>query len=87
MSHHQPETISLSRSNFIINHAEDQWVFADPMFVPLLEALKDKLPTVRGYVVMTSADHMPETSHWTMRTAMRPLLRVSPTHSIGRNLR
>ena len=47
---------------FIINHAEDQWVFADPMFVPLLEALKDKLPTVRGYVIMTSADHMPETS-------------------------
>jgi fatty-acyl-CoA synthase len=48
--------------NFIINHAEDQWVFTDPMFVPLLEALKSQLPSVRGYVVMTSADHMPETS-------------------------
>ena len=48
--------------NFIINHAEDQWVFTDPMFVPLLEALKSQLPSVRGYVVMTSSDQMPETS-------------------------
>ena len=48
--------------DFIINHAEDQWVFTDPMFVPLLEALKDQLPAVRGYVVMTDAAHMPVTS-------------------------
>ena len=47
--------------DFIINHAEDQWVFTDPMFVPLLESLKDKLPTVRGYVVLTDEAHMPET--------------------------
>lgn len=48
--------------DFIINHAEDQWIFADPMFVPLLEALKDRLPTVRGFVIMTDQVHMPETS-------------------------
>ena len=24
---------------FIINHAEDKWIFTDPLFVPLLEAL------------------------------------------------
>tara|TARA_B110000238_G_scaffold116515_1_gene126470 strand:+ start:42 stop:1661 length:1620 start_codon:yes stop_codon:yes gene_type:complete len=48
--------------DFIINHAEDQWVFTDPMFVHLLEALKDQLPAVRGYVVMTDAAHMPVTS-------------------------
>ena len=48
--------------DFIINHAEDQWVFTDPMFVPLLESLKDKLPTVRGYVIMTDEAHMPETN-------------------------
>ena len=48
--------------DFIINHAADQWVFTDPMFVPLLEALKDQLPTVRGYVVMTDTAHMPATS-------------------------
>ena len=48
--------------DFIINHAEDQWIFADPMFVPLLEALKDRLPTVRGFVIMTDQVHMPETN-------------------------
>jgi acyl-CoA synthetase (AMP-forming)/AMP-acid ligase II len=47
--------------DFIINHAEDQWVFTDPMFVPLLEALQDRLPTVRGYVVMTDQANMPQT--------------------------
>ena len=28
--------------DFIINHAEDQFIFTDPMFVPLLEQLQDK---------------------------------------------
>jgi fatty-acyl-CoA synthase len=47
---------------FIINHAEDRFIFLDVMFVPLLEALADKLPNVEGYVVMTDEAHMPETS-------------------------
>ena len=48
--------------DFIINHAEDKWVFTDPMFLPLLQGLKDKLPTVKGYVVLTDAVNMPETT-------------------------
>jgi len=47
---------------FIINHAEDRWIFTDVMFVPLLEAIVDKIPGVEGFVVMTDAAHMPETS-------------------------
>jgi len=47
---------------FIINHAEDRFIFTDPMFVPLLEALQDKLTSVEGFVVMTDVAHMPETS-------------------------
>ena len=46
---------------FIINHAEDRWIFVDPMFVPLLEALADKIPGVQGFVVMTDEAHMPDT--------------------------
>ena len=46
---------------YIIDHAEDRWLFIDPMFVPLLEALADKLTTVKGYVVLTDSDHMPVT--------------------------
>ena len=47
---------------FIINHAEDRWIFVDPMFMPLIEALHDKVPGVEGYVVMTDDEHLPETS-------------------------
>jgi len=47
---------------FIINHAEDRWIFTDLMFVPLIEAIADKIPGVEGIVVMTDEAHMPETS-------------------------
>mgnify|MGYP001158122829 FL=1 len=48
--------------DFIINHAEDKWVFTDIMFLPLLEALQDKLVTVEGFVVLTSEANMPNTT-------------------------
>lgn len=47
---------------FIINHAEDQWIFTDPMFVPLLEKLAPITPGVKGYVVLTTAEAMPDTT-------------------------
>ena len=47
---------------FIINHAEDQYVFLDRDFVPLAEAVAAQCPGVKGWVVMTSEDNMPETS-------------------------
>lgn len=47
---------------YIVNHAEDQFIFVDLSFVPVLEAIKDQIPTVKGIVVMTSAEHMPKHS-------------------------
>jgi fatty-acyl-CoA synthase len=47
---------------FIINHAQDRWIFTDLMFVPLLEKLLPQIPNVEGFVVMTDEAHMPETS-------------------------
>jgi len=47
---------------YIVNHAEDRYVFLDPTFVGLLEGLQERLPKVEGFVIMTDADHMPETS-------------------------
>jgi fatty-acyl-CoA synthase len=44
---------------YIVNHAEDRWIFVDLSFVPILEALQDRLPGVRGFVVMTDEAHMP----------------------------
>ena len=47
---------------FIINHAQDRYICTDPMFVPLLEKLLGQIPNVEGFVIMTDAAHMPETS-------------------------
>ena len=47
---------------FIINHAEDRWIFTDVMFVPLLEKILPQIEGVEGFVVMTDEAHMPETS-------------------------
>ena len=46
---------------YIINHAEDKFLMVDPMFVPLIEAIEDKLPALQGVIVMAGPDSMPET--------------------------
>jgi fatty-acyl-CoA synthase len=46
---------------WIINHAADRVVMTDLTFVPLLEAIADKLPTVERYIIFTDAAHMPQT--------------------------
>ena len=47
---------------YIVNHAEDRYVFVDPLVVPLIEKLREQLKTVRGFVVLTDDAGMPETS-------------------------
>jgi len=46
---------------YIINHAEDQWIFADPMFAPLLESLWPGLHGPKGVVFLTDAAGLPQT--------------------------
>ena len=46
---------------WIVNHAEDRMLFTDLTFLPILEALQDKLPTIERYVVLTDGAHMPAT--------------------------
>jgi fatty-acyl-CoA synthase len=52
---------------YIINHAEDRMIFVDLTFVPILQAVADKLPTVEKYIILTDAAHMPNT---TLRNAI-----------------
>jgi fatty-acyl-CoA synthase len=47
---------------WIVNHAEDRVMMTDLTFVPLLEKLADKLPTIERYIVYTDAAHMPKTT-------------------------
>src|SRR5437588_3792889 len=47
---------------WIVNHAEDRVMMTDLTFVPLLEKLAERLPTIERYVVLTDAAHMPATA-------------------------
>ncbi|WP_348524741.1 long-chain fatty acid--CoA ligase [Paracoccus marinaquae] len=53
--------LSAEQMIYIVHHAADKILFTDATFVPLLEKLKDHLPSLR-YVVMTDRAHMPENS-------------------------
>jgi fatty-acyl-CoA synthase len=44
---------------YIIDHAEDSFVFFDPVFVPLVEQLAPHLPHVKGYVALCERAEMP----------------------------
>ncbi len=46
---------------YIMNHAEDALVFVDSSFMPLMERIGDKLPSVGHYVVLTDDANMPDT--------------------------
>ena len=46
---------------YIVNHAEDRLVFVDPLIVPALEKIKDELPSVEAYIILTDDDNMPDT--------------------------
>ena len=47
---------------WIINHAQDRIVMTDITFVPILEKIADRMPSVERYVVLTDKAHMPETT-------------------------
>ena len=47
---------------WIINHAEDRIVMTDLTFIPILEKIADKVPSVERYVVFTDRAHMPQTT-------------------------
>jgi acyl-CoA synthetase (AMP-forming)/AMP-acid ligase II len=47
---------------YIVNHAEDKYIFLDLTFVPLIEKLAEHIGQVKGFVIMTDEAHMPDTS-------------------------
>ena len=46
---------------YIINHAENQYLFIDLSFVELVESLEDELSDVKGFMILTDKVNMPET--------------------------
>ena len=51
-----------SQIAYIIEHAQDRYLFCDLTFLPVVEALAPSLRAVRGYVILTGESTMPETS-------------------------
>ena len=47
---------------YIVNHAADRLLFVDLTFVPLIETLAARMPSLEHVIVMTDAAHMPETT-------------------------
>lgn len=52
-----PEQVS-----YIIDHAEDSYVFVDPDLLSVAEAVAGDLPGVRGWVILCDTADMPQTS-------------------------
>ena len=46
---------------YIINHAANKYLFVDLTFVPLVESISDSLEGIKGIIVLTDKEHMPET--------------------------
>src|SRR5512145_2046969 len=46
---------------YVVNHAEDRIILVDEDLVPSLEAVADRLPTVKAYVVMSDKAKIPAT--------------------------
>lgn len=46
---------------YIINHAENKYLFLDLTFVELVESLEESLKGVEGFIILTDKKNMPET--------------------------
>lgn len=47
---------------YIVNHAEDRFVFFDATFLPLVEGVAPHCPNVKGWIMMADRAHMPAES-------------------------
>lgn len=52
---YSPEQIT-----YIVNHAQDTYLFFDSTFLPLVEAIAPHCPTVKGFVLMAESEQMPQ---------------------------
>mgnify|MGYP001450827917 CR=1 FL=1 len=46
--------------DYIVNHAEDKYLFIDLPFVPIIEGVARGLKNVKGYVILCDKENMPE---------------------------
>jgi acyl-CoA synthetase (AMP-forming)/AMP-acid ligase II len=69
---------------YIVNHADDQVLFVDLTFVPIIAALHGHLPKGLRFVIMTDRAHMPDTSFEAL--CYEELLEGHPDHIVWPDL-
>ena len=47
---------------YIVNHANDRYIFVDLTFLPIVEALHEQFTSLKGVIILTDQANMPETS-------------------------
>lgn len=52
--------LGIENASFVINHAEDDYLFYDTTFTPLVAMMRPNLKTVKAYYALTDADHVEE---------------------------
>ncbi len=65
---------------YIMNHAEDEVVLIDATFIPLMAALKDKLPKLRHVVLMTDRANHPDDAPFEMLNYEELIAAESPDY-------
>jgi fatty-acyl-CoA synthase len=65
---------------YIVNHAEDQYLFFDLTFLPLVEAIAPLCKGVRGWVLMADADRLPAETKIPNLLGYEALLAAQPAH-------
>lgn len=71
---------------YVINHAEDKVIFVDEDLVPLLDGIKDKLTTVKTFVVMTDKAELPQTSLSPVYAYEQLLAEASPEYTFPKDM-
>lgn len=49
--------------DYIVNHAENRFIFLDTTFLPVIANVLDRLPSLEGIILLTDKENMPDTSH------------------------
>ncbi|EIT87126.1 medium-chain-fatty-acid--CoA ligase [Fictibacillus macauensis ZFHKF-1] len=71
---------------YIINHAEDQVLMIDQDILPLVEGLKDHLPGVKAFILMTDEKELPVSSLSPLYHYEALLAEGDPTFAFNRDI-
>ncbi len=54
--------LPLDQIVYTIDHAEDDFIFVNSEFLPIIDQIKDRISTVKGFVLLTDEPDRPETA-------------------------